>query len=1080
VKAKQYKLRPPNVAKFLGLLLLVGITFFVVERIGAQAPPFEWAAQMGGPLASDGASDVAVDYQGNVYATGSFFNTANFGGVFLTNFLIGGYGPHGVFVAKYDSRGAFTWARGGGVGNYSVGSSADTDASGNIIVVGQFYGQLSFGSSTLSSVATYPHYDAFLVKFSSTGNALWTRAITGSLIKEARSVAVAADGSVSVAGSFAGNASFGNTNLTSLGSYDVYLANYSAGGTLLWVRQVGSTNSYGDNASQVASDRVGNRYLLGYLSGFARIGQTLFTNEGTFVAKYDPSGMMFWARQLPDSTNHLGVRPLSVDSSGNYLVGGSTKNDLLGFVTKLDTNGNAIWMRSCGNDVTDAVMDEAGNVFVGGNFYDGNTFGFTNLVSSGTWQGFLAAYDRDGGPLWARKVCPTNTLNSVVGVALDNSRNLLVAGSFWADCLCDTTYLSGTNNYDAYVAKLASAPPVLPTILTQPQDQTVVAGVTATFGVLAAGTSPLRFQWRSNGTKLLEGTNATLALVSVQASQAGAYDVVIGNAAGSITSAVAVLTVEHSLTTRTNGRGLVTRAPNQASFLPGTTVTVTASPLPGYGFIDWSGDADGSLNPLNVTMTSNKTIIANFASTALVISVQGDGSVGKLPDRPFYDVGQQVTLTASSGRWFGFTSWSDGEIMNPRVITIGANNSYTAMFSPTTAVETLTFGNVSRTAPIGMPALFVDGEFVVINEVSRLDLAEASMLTTFPNGSIFYTLDGSEPSFAASLYGGPFVLHRSATVRAVAYEASFLNSWEADPVEVIIEPTFAVNLSTAGGGTVSVLPTAASYRSNTVVTPSAQPAPGWTFLQWLGDASGTNSTMSMRVMNRDLCVDALFGTTLATTAVGSGSVIEDPAAALYPYGTVVRLTAMPQSGNYFGAWGNAVMSTNNPLLFTVTNANPTVSCAFGSLSAGQVALTVLVDGRGRVTTSPRGNRFPSGQSIRLTATADADQEFLGWTGDATGTTTNLTVALTQSKVITANFTKRPRLSLGPCLGGWREEGFQLTLTGEFGGHYRIEQSSALENWSTLVSFTNTYGIWQMIDTTALNNATRFYRAVEEP
>jgi len=41
-------------------------------------------------------------------------------------------------------------------------------------------------------------------------------------------------------------------------------------------------------------------------------------------------------------------------------------------------------------------------------------------------------------------------------------------------------------------------------------------------------------------------------------------------------------------------------------------------------------------------------------------------------------------------------------------------------------------------------------------------------------------------------------------------------------------------------------------------------------------------------------------------------------------------------------------------------------------------------------------------------------------------------------------------------------------------------SSGLESWTTLESFTNTYGIWQMIDTAATNDVTRFYRAVEEP
>jgi len=354
------------------------------------------------------------------------------------------------------------------------------------------------------------------------------------------------------------------------------------------------------------------------------------------------------------------------------------------------------------------------------------------------------------------------------------------------------------------------------------------------------------------------------------------------------------------------------------------------------------------------------------------------------------------------------------------------------------------------------------------------------MLTTFPNGSIFYTLDGSAPSFGASLHGGPFVLRRSTTIRAIAYDADFVDAWEADSVELTIEPTFVVNATTAGGGSVDVSPVAASYRSNTLVTLSATATSGWTFLQWLGDASGTSATTSVHVLNRDLCAQALFGTTLSTTVAGNGSVVVDPVAVLYPYGTTLRLTAVPQPGHYFGAWGNAVMSTNNPLLFAVTNPEPTVSCAFGTLSMGQVALTVLINGRGRVTTNPRGNHFSSNQSVTLTAIADADQEFLGWTGDTSGTTTNLTVALTQSKVIMASFTTRPRLSLGPCFGGWREEGFQLTLSGEFGGHYLIEGSTNAKDWTPLATLTNVFGTSQFTDVLSTNRAQQFYRAVREP
>jgi hypothetical protein len=702
-----------------------------------------------------------------------------------------------------------------------------------------------------------------------------------------------------------------------------------------------------------------------------------------------------------------------------------------------------------------------------------------------TEQGRVVAWGYND---WGQGVVPFGISNAIA-VECGGYFNLVlkqdgtVTAWGYSDARQQTNVPPGLTNVVAVAAawghSLALVGHAWPWVLSQLKSRTVVAGTTATLAVRASGTLPLSHQWRLNGTNLPAATNETLFIPYVQISNDGEYSVIITNLYGMTVSSNTALMVRYSLNLQASN-GSITRSPAQSTYLPESEVTLVANPAPGYAFFYWSGGATGTNNPLTVTMTSNKVIRANFFPISLSVSVQGQGTVSKSPNRPLYDVGEQVTLTATPNRWFDFIRWGDGPTANPRVVTIGTNNNYTAIFSPTTAVETLTFSNVSRIAPLGMPALFVDGEFVVAGAVSRVDAADVSMLTTFPNGSIFYTLDGSTPSFAASLYGGPFSLNHSATVRAVAYDASFLNSWEADPVQVIIEPTFAVNTLTTGGGTVGVLPTAVSYRSNALVTLSATPTQGWTFLKWLGDATGTSATTSVRVMNRDLCAQALFGTTLGTTIAGAGSVVVDPLAALYPYGTVVRLTALPQPGNYFGAWGNAVMSTNNPLLLSVTNANTTVSCAFGPLSAGQVTLTVLVNGRGRVTMNPRGNRFPNNQSVTLTATADAEQEFLGWTGDATGTTTNLTIALTQSKVITANFTQRPRLSLGPCLGGWRVEGFQLTLTGEMGGRYRIEQSSGLMNWNTLESFTNTYGIWQIMDTTATNEATRFYRAVEEP
>jgi hypothetical protein len=85
--------------------------------------------------------------------------------------------------------------------------------------------------------------------------------------------------------------------------------------------------------------------------------------------------------------------------------------------------------------------------------------------------------------------------------------------------------------------------PAPPSIGTQPQSQTALVGSNPAFTVVAYGSAPLNYQWRFDGVDIPGATAGTLNLANVQLSQAGAYTVVIVNGLGSITSAVATLTV---------------------------------------------------------------------------------------------------------------------------------------------------------------------------------------------------------------------------------------------------------------------------------------------------------------------------------------------------------------------------------------------------------------------------------------------------------------------------------------------------------------------------------------------------------
>lgn len=80
-----------------------------------------------------------------------------------------------------------------------------------------------------------------------------------------------------------------------------------------------------------------------------------------------------------------------------------------------------------------------------------------------------------------------------------------------------------------------------PTILTQPQDQTVNSGRNATFAVTAA--YAVSYQWRFNGVAIAGATASMYVRTNAQPADAGPYTVVVSNSFGSLTSAVAVLTV---------------------------------------------------------------------------------------------------------------------------------------------------------------------------------------------------------------------------------------------------------------------------------------------------------------------------------------------------------------------------------------------------------------------------------------------------------------------------------------------------------------------------------------------------------
>ena len=150
-----------------------------------------------------------------------------------------------------------------------------------------------------------------------------------------------------------------------------------------------------------------------------------------------------------------------------------------------------------------------------------------------------------------------------------------------------------------------------PAISSQPSNRTNNTGTTATFTVVATGTGPLNYQWKKDGTDLLNSGNVsgadsdTLTLSAVSAGDAGLYTVGVTNAAGGLLSSGAALTV-------------VQTEPPQIQGIDGVgtgTVTITWSAVSGATYrVQYTSDLSGNtwtdLSP-DVTANGNTASITD-------------------------------------------------------------------------------------------------------------------------------------------------------------------------------------------------------------------------------------------------------------------------------------------------------------------------------------------------------------------------------------------------------------------------------------------------------------------------------------
>src|SRR5262249_33436673 len=155
--------------------------------------------------------------------------------------LLASAGSNDIFIAKYNSSGAYLWGRRFGDASDQFAQSVTTDPSGNVILTGYFFGTVDFGGGPLASAGSA---DIYVAKFDPNGNPRWSKRYGNASAQFGNSVTTDASGNILLTGQFFGTVTFGGSTLFSAGFADIFLAKLDVNGGHLWSKR------YGDSTDQ--------------------------------------------------------------------------------------------------------------------------------------------------------------------------------------------------------------------------------------------------------------------------------------------------------------------------------------------------------------------------------------------------------------------------------------------------------------------------------------------------------------------------------------------------------------------------------------------------------------------------------------------------------------------------------------------------------------------------------------------------------------------------------------------------------------------------------------------------------------
>jgi uncharacterized repeat protein (TIGR02543 family) len=471
----------------------------------------------------------------------------------------------------------------------------------------------------------------------------------------------------------------------------------------------------------------------------------------------------------------------------------------------------------------------------------------------------------------------------------------------------------------------------------------------------------------------------------------------------------------------------------------GDVVTLTAAPASGYVFTGWSGNCTGTALTTTVTMSGSRSCTAAFSTNTLTAYVNpaGGGTVTSNPAGISCTTyggtgcavnvgtyGAAVALTAAPAANYVFTGWDGnctGTSLTTEVTMTGSKACYANFALNTLTVYLSPSGGGTVTSDLGGINCLTNGgancsaTYATVGQEVTLTAAPAT-------NYVFNGWAGACSGAGTSLTA--MVSMNAAKSCTATFTTNTLSVGTSSGSGTIMSNVGGIEC-TNGSGVCQ-----ANYSSGAIVQLTATPTSGYVFTGWSGTAgsgcTGRTSPITME-MNGSYTCSATFAArqTLTVSFAAGGTVNSDVAGTAggiacagtsgtcsdsYTYGTVVILTAKPNSGYSFGGWTGSCSGVAPSASVTMD----TTRTCYPTFTLTTYQLSLEVSGRGTVVSAPGGiacgsvcgAAFNAGASVVLTAVPGSGETFSSWGGacDAFGTALQATVTMSAATSCTAAFT----------------------------------------------------------------------------